>query len=454
MNVSVSRVLTATAVLLAVFTVPLSIPGAAIALADITTQLGPSPFGQQWALNGFNVTFAASTLAWGAFADATSHRRALTLACLIFIGASALSFAAPNYLLLDAARIAAGTGAGAVFSVGTALLSQSFDGSMRDRLFALMGATAGLSLAGGPTVCGLLVQHLGWRYVFGFQGVLLALAVALLLCAGRIPSERAERTAVSFDWAAAAAYCGLIAALVSALVFASTGDWFAYPVLVAVGVAALCLVGLILRERHASSPLLDVSLIAQPRFLGVSLVVVVASFSFATLVTYMPSLLQAAYGFSPASSGLFAMFMTVPTLAAPLVAGVLVARGSAPHVVLLTALLLMVVGCAGVALTVGLPVVGIAPFMVLLGAGFGFHAGLVDNQVLAAVSTEQSGMAAGWVNTLRLGSEALAVSLFGAVFIPSLTAAEPIAAFRGVGLVSAVISLAVAVVSARAMLRH
>ncbi|MFJ6748482.1 MULTISPECIES: hypothetical protein [unclassified Streptomyces] len=53
--------------------------------------------------------------------------------------------------------------------------------------------------------------------------------------------------------------------------------------------------------------------------------------------------------------------------------------------------------------------------MVLVGAGFGLGVGLVDGEALRLVSPEKSGMAAGLVNTARLGSETIAVALYGAL---------------------------------------
>ncbi|WP_246096070.1 hypothetical protein [Streptomyces botrytidirepellens] len=54
--------------------------------------------------------------------------------------------------------------------------------------------------------------------------------------------------------------------------------------------------------------------------------------------------------------------------------------------------------------------------MVIVGAGFGLQAGLIDGEALAQVPAEEAGMAAGWINTVRLGREAIAVSLFGSLF--------------------------------------
>lgn len=438
------------AVLFAVFTVPLSVSGTAVALTDIASDLGNNPVGQQWALNGFNVTFAASTLVWGSLADRIGRWHSFLFGAFIFIVASLMSFLASSYLFLDAARILAGIGAGSIFSVGSALLSITFTGSERARVFSFMGAVAGLSLAFGPTLSGIVTQSLNWHYIFAIQGVLLIISSVFMLCCRKI--NRGEPKAEGkFDWPAAVFFFGLTSSLVSVLVFAPARGFLDPVVLILCAVSLLCLLLLILRERRVKNPLLNFHLISQARFLGVSLVVAVASFTFASFVTYTPSLIQVSLNFTPAGSGVFVMFMTVPTLIAPIVAGVIVARGFAPRTVLIASLAFMVVGATALSFIAGGAAFLLAPFMVLLGAGFGLHAGLVDNEGLAVVPDNDSGMAAGWINTMRVGTEAIAVSLFGSLFVPALAQGQAVTSFRTVGLISVAVALTIAIVSVISM---
>lgn len=438
-------------VLIAVFVVPISVSGTAVALESIAQNLGGESFGQQWALNGFNVTFAASTLVWGTLSDHIGRWRSFQVGGMIFIFGSAVSSIAPDYLLLDCARLVAGLGAGAIFSVGSALLSVVFTGSERARMFALMGAMAGLSLAFGPTLSGWVAQVLNWRYIFAAQGLLLTLSW-LLMFISRNLTRHELCVQGTFDWQAAFLFFGLIASVVSAMVLTSTDDSGALLAIIASGAGAICLIGLIIRERRASFPLLNFRLVSQPRFLGVLLVITVASFTFASFVTYTPRLMQISAHLNPVNSGLFVMFMTIPTLIAPLVAGAFITRGITPRAVLVVSVGLMTFGSIAVSLVAGLSLTLLAPMMVILGTGFGLHAGLVDNEGLAAVPEHDAGMAAGWINTVRIGTEAIAVSLFGATFIPAaLTQPDPSPLFRMIGLVNAGVALVIGVGSVFAM---
>lgn len=256
--------------------------------------------------------------------------------------------------------------------------------------------------------------------------------------------------------ASAVAFAVLIGAVVAGIVAVSDSSYLLVGVLVVAAVVSVTV--LVRRQRMAvdagEKPLLDLQLLRSPAFLGVSLVVAVGSFTFASTVTYLPVLVQRVAGMSETGSGVFAMFLTVPTLLMPLLAGVLTGRGIAARRILVVAVVLMVVGAACVASAAGAALWALAATMTLLGIGFGLHAGLVDNEGLTAAPDEDAGSAAGWINTLRIGTEAIAVSLFGAVFVPSLAAGDPAGAFRLIGLVSAGIALVIGVVSVRAMLRR
>ena len=55
----------------------------------------------------------------------------------------------------------------------------------------------------------------------------------------------------------------------------------------------------------------------------------------------------------------------------------------------------------------------------------GLTAGLVDGLALSCVDPDETGMAAGLLNTLRLGSEAIAVALYGSLLTTNLNGILP-----------------------------
>ncbi|MFE4976266.1 MFS transporter [Kitasatospora sp. NPDC056651] len=403
------------AVLLAVFVVPTSISGTGVALPYIGSDLDAGLVPLQWVVNAFNVAFACFTLAWGSVADIIGRVRAFALGATICAAASLVSVFAGDVILLDVARALAGIGGAAIFSCGAALLSTVFDGPARGRAFALFGTVAGLGVSFGPSLSGVLVESAGWRWVFAVHVIVLALVLLAVPTMGRAVQE--TRTAgTRVDVLGSALFVLAMLLLTTGIAQGSQWGWAGPGVL---GLFAGTIVVLALFaavEKRTAHPMLDLGIVANRRFLALCLVPVAGSFGFVTMLTYLPSYLTAAGGYSSGAAGAIMLMLTVPMLVLPLVAAKLVAKGVSARGITRLSLVLLVVGVVGLQLfEPGVSLWLVAPPMLVTGAGYALAAGLVDGQALELVAPERAGMAAGFLNTMRLGSEAVAVAVYGSL---------------------------------------
>ncbi|WP_051939719.1 MFS transporter [Phaeacidiphilus oryzae] len=407
--------LTLAAVLLAVFVVPMSISGTAVALPEIGAATHASLAPLQWVVNAFNVAFACFTLVWGSLADILGRIRAFAAGAALFAVASLASALAGNIVLLDVARALAGLGGAAIFSCGAAILSTVYEGPARGKAFALFGTIAGVGVALGPTLGGLLTDSIGWRWVFALHAIALGLVLAVLPGVARsVPhTPRGEAT---LDLPGSGLFVLATVLLTTAIVEGSQWGWASAGVLSLFAAAVVALVVFTAVEKRREHPMLDLSVLRDRHFLGMCLVPVAASFGFVTMLTYLPSYLTAATGRSSGATGLTMLLLTVPVLVCPMLAAQLVQRGVRPLLLIGLSLVLLVVGDA--ALTLFSPRVAVAVVavpMLVTGAGMGLSAGLVDAQALGRIDSAKAGMAAGFLNTLRLGSEAVAVAVYGSL---------------------------------------
>ncbi len=471
-------------ILLAVFVVPSSISGTAIALefiaqsfsdtlqtpqmADylsISTQNATFSALLQWVVNSFNLCFATFTLIWGALADRFGARKCLILGVLLYLIGSALSTLAPNLLILDIARGIAGLGGASVFACGASILIKTFSEDKRAKAFALFGTTAGLGITLSPTICGLLIDAFAnvsiagleistehsWRSIFAFHFLVLFVVLALSPVlpkdtqsiaqeAHKTPQNptesefKAQNPAQNkafkkrFDTLGAILF---IAFLFSFMLFITRISEISSPF--TLGILSLSIIAFItfaLYEKHLHTkgaiPLLDFSTLGNARFVGFTLVCVVAGFSFVVLLTYFPQFLQRVFGFSPAHSGVFMLFLTAPMLFCPIIAGKILAQAKSknmPQILSLAMSLMMSLGTLALIVVVrcasdfneilGFGLIALVLFIV--GVGMGLHAGAIDNLALSSVESSKSGFAAGVLNCFRLGSEAVGVALYGAL---------------------------------------
>ncbi|RMI38174.1 MFS transporter [Actinomadura harenae] len=392
----------------------MSISGAAVALPGIGTALGTSGAPLQWVMNAYNLVFAAFLLVAGVTADLVGRRRVFVAGAALFAAGSLAAALAPGIVALDVARAVAGAGGAGVFASGGAILATTFEGAARTRAFAAMGSAAGLGLAAGPTLSGWLVGGLGWRATFALHAAIL---IAALCGAGFVAESRApERPRM--DGTGALMFVAALGALVLGAVQGPQWGWTGPAVLgLLVGGVVLLVLFVRLQARKAA-PLLDLTLVRDRRFLALCLVPVVTTFGFVTLLTYLPTYLVGAGGMSAGRAGTVMLLLTGPVLVTPPVAGALATRGVSPRGLIGLSLLLFAAGDAW--LTVIEP--GSSPWvlagpLLLVGLGAGLSFGINDGLAMSIVEPARAGMAAGFLNTMRLGSEAIVIAVFGAVLV-------------------------------------
>jgi predicted MFS family arabinose efflux permease len=410
--------LTLATILLAIFVIPTSISGTAVALPSVAIQLHPDLAPLQWIVTAFNLTFACFTLAWGALADILGRKRAFATGAMLYVAASLLSATADNIFILDAARALAGIGAAAIFSAGSALLATVFDGTARMRAFALAGAVIGIGVGVGPSLSGGLVESFGWRSIFFAHAAIMFVVVALV---PRIRERVPLPAGVRVDFAGIFLFVLFALMLITAIVQGPQWGWTSAGVLGLFAAAAIVFLLFVTVERRRQQPMLDLALLRNRQFLGWSLATVAPSFGFFTLLTYLPTYLTSIAGYSAGTTGAAMLLLAVPLFICPIIAGKLVQAGIAAKSVLFGSLMLLMAG--DIAMRIVNPGASLWMFaapMLLVGAGTGLSAGLADGQALGTVDPAKSGLAAGFLNTLRLGSETIAIALYGALLATEL----------------------------------
>lgn len=394
-------------VLLSTLTLPMALTGASVALPDIQSDLGVGLTGAQWVVNSYNACFAAFLVSSGSIADAIGRRRVYVFGVGLFFVSGVLCVFAQDIATLVTLRTLGGIGAAAAVAGGSSMLALAFEGPARARAFGLLGTVLGAGTAFGPAVAGLLVENLGWRFAFVGPA---AVAGVVLLLVTKAPAMRGNGQPV--DWLGGILFTGALLTVIAGLV---EGPARGAPVLVGfLTVSAVLFALFAMVERRRAEPLVDISLLANRRFVAYALAAATFMSVLVPFLVYLPSYLINVVGLGPSTSGLWMLFLTVPMLLLPTVGAELVNR--LPHMaVVVGALLLLGAGTLGF-VTLGpdaTPWTVMLPFL-LVGAGVGLTAGMIDSLGLGAVPPEQAGTAAGVFNATRLSLETVSIAVVGA----------------------------------------
>jgi predicted MFS family arabinose efflux permease len=396
---------------------PASLTGSSIALPDIGHDLHAGLVSLQWVVNAYNVAFASVMLASGALADLLGRKRMFTAGLLLFLGCSLASGVAGDVVLVDVLRAAAGAGAAAVLTAGSALLAEAFSGAARARAFGILGSAFGVGLALGPSLSGVLVGAFGWRSVFLTHALIAAVVLPFAIHYVR---ESRDPDASGVDWSGTLTFTSGLFALTLGIAEGPQRGWDD-PLVLGLLAAFLVLMGaFVVAERRQVRPMFHLPLFAEPRFLAICLMPILLAFGFVCLLVFLPSYFIGVNGMSAGHAGVTMLLLTVPVLVFPIVAGRLATR--VPVQFLLGASLVLVAAGASWLTTLS-PASGMLDLLgplAIIGVGVGIAFGLLDGAAVSSVEPARAGMAAGMFNTMRLTSEAVAIAGMGSVLV-SLT---------------------------------
>ena len=258
-----------------------------------------------WTVAAYTLTLAGTVLFWGHLADGVGPERVFVVGLTVFGLASGVCGAAPALSVLVGARAVQGLGSAMIQGTAVALATTRLSPDRRALALGTLALFQGLGPVLGPTVGGVLLTWLSWRWLFWINlPVTLALIGVLSGRRRNLVSPRG-RAMPAIDWTGSVLLMGTVTAGLLAL--ASTSD---SEVIWAVLTAAMG-VALFLWERRTREPLVPRALWGVPGFWAVALAV--AAVGGATALGFMvpPYTLRLVHHFPPWAVG-------VVNMAAPL----------------------------------------------------------------------------------------------------------------------------------------
>lgn len=159
-----------------------------IAFPAMSEAFGVGPTSIKWVVITYVLTYALMSYAAGSLADRLGHARVFVAGLWLTAASLFACGVAPSYGWFLVFRVAQGVGGGLVYGTAPALVTLALPADRRGRGLGLFTLGMGAGFAVGPLVGGLLVDGLGWRWVYIFRAPL-ALALAL----GSAPALRGMR---------------------------------------------------------------------------------------------------------------------------------------------------------------------------------------------------------------------------------------------------------------------
>jgi DHA2 family methylenomycin A resistance protein-like MFS transporter len=382
-----------------------------VALPSIGRDLEVSSTVLQWVVSAYVIVFASLLVAGGVVGDRRGVKGTFLAGMAIFgLGSLACGLAHDTGTLL-AARVLQGMGPALMAPCALALLSATFpDPAGRARAIGLWSAGAGVAMATGPALGGVMVDALGWRWVFLFNVPLCALIFAL----GALYVPRVRTVGGGpFDRVGALLTTAGLAALIFGIIEGRGRGWDS-PLIVGAFVAAVVIGAAFVRwERAQPAPLVDVALFRRPGFVVASGAALVVFFALIGMMIFFSAFFQDVQGRSAVDAGLCVLPVGVGEAVVAALTARMVPRFGARR--------LMVTGLvtAGVA-TLGLLQLDASSTFgsvwwnfAIVGAGIGLALPPLTTSAMAAVERGRLGMASAVHNAMRQVGQVLGVAVLG-----------------------------------------
>jgi MFS transporter, DHA2 family, multidrug resistance protein len=396
-----NRAIVAISTMMATFLVILDVTIANVALDHMRGTLSAAVDEITWVLTSFLVANAISLPITGWLTDLLGRKRLFIVATAAFTLASAAAGAAPTLAFIVIMRFLQGLAGGPLVPLSQATMMQTFPAHQRGMAMAIWGIGIMFAPIIGPTLGGWITDNWSWRWVFYINVPVGAGAIVLAWLF--LPDSSVERRSVT---RVDVPGLGLLVIGVAALQFVldrgQRDDWFASPTIVWLAViAAVALVGLVVRELTAAEPVVDLRVLRHPTFAAATIAMFVISIAFYGIMVLSPLFTQILMGYTAMLAGLVLAPGGLSTLMIMPLAGVLMNRMD-PRV-------MIVAGCALNAYAMYLMAtltLQASYWQIMLprfiqGLGIGLTFVPLSTVALAAVPMRELGHASGLFNFIR-----------------------------------------------------
>jgi EmrB/QacA subfamily drug resistance transporter len=288
----------------------------AVANPSIMTKLGTGYDTVIWVTSAYLLAYAVPLLVAGRLGDRFGPKNLYLLGLAVFTAASLWCGLSGTIGMLIAARVVQGIGAGVLTPQTLSVITRIFPPERRGMAMSVWGATAGVATLVGPLAGGVLVDALGWAWIF-FVNVPIGI-LGLALAAWLMPTLPTHKH--RFDLVGVALSGLAMFFIVFALQEGQAGGWA--PWIWAVFVAGVgFMTGFVYWQSITrDEPLIPLDIFRDRDFSLANLAGVVIGFAATAMVLPLMFYTQVVCGLSPTRSALLIAPMAITSgLLAPIV---------------------------------------------------------------------------------------------------------------------------------------
>lgn len=377
------------------------------AMPTITKELGGLTL-YSWVFAIYMLTSTTSMPIYGKMADLFGPKKMYLIGLFLFLMGSLLCGMADSMTGLIVARGVQGLGAGALMPVAFIIVGEVYPPEKRGKFQGLFGAVFALTSILGPSLGGILVEHLPWGWIF-FINLPIGIAAFLILALAFRNQRHYDKKPV-IDWYGASSLSVAIILILLSLVMVG----MEYKI--GLGGAGILLLGFFIWiETKAKEPLLPLSLFRIPAIGYGNLVGFLVSAALFGAIAYIPLFVQGVRGASPSETGFLLVPLMLSAAIASTVGGSWMAKVSF-RAILIPSLLIMATGFFLLStIDAGTTNTQLIIYMIVTGLGMGAIYPALGTAAHSAVKPEDRGVAMSTSQLFRSLGGTIGISVFGTI---------------------------------------
>ncbi len=398
-----------------------------VALETLSRELHSSLADTQWVVTGYLLALGAVIPLTAWITRRFGARRVYVTSIVVFTLGSALCGLATSTSELVVFRVLQGVGGGLILPVGQTILVKASGPRNLARVMGAFSVPVLLSPVLGPTVGGVLVDYVGWRWIF-YVNVPIGV-VAVVAAMRNLPYEAPEDAGRIDLPGVGLVACGLVGITYGlAEVGRSAGD--AAHVALPLATGALLVVVFVLRSLRIRQPLLDVRLYVNRVFSAASLTMFTVGAALFGSLVLLPLYFQTARHQDALAAGLLLAPRGLGAVAASLVVGRLIDRAGSGPTALVGAALSLVATIPYLGLGAHSSYVMIGAAMTVQGFGLGLTFPPVSTAAYRALRDDQVNDASPQLNIIQRVGASIGTAILTVVLQQHLDRAGNSAAAR------------------------
>ncbi|NQX60571.1 DHA2 family efflux MFS transporter permease subunit [Paenibacillus qinlingensis] len=248
-----------------------------------------------WVFTAYMLAATSTMLVFGKMSDLFGRKMFYMIGICMFLIGSALCGVSQSVDQLIWSRVIQGIGSGALFPISFTIIYTIFsDPKDAAKMSGVFGAIFGISSVAGPQLGSFIAEHLGWRWNF-YINVPIGLASMIVLMISLKETRSEHRPKID--------YLGtifLVITTVSLMLALEWGgkdyEWSSWQEISLFAVSVIFGALFIMIERHASEPVLPLSIFKNKMVLGTSIIVFCQGVLMFSAITYLPIFTVAVLG--------------------------------------------------------------------------------------------------------------------------------------------------------------